>query len=138
VGSIDESIVLPSAGLRLISRGHGYAEVVRISASEQSEAVVRKVAASGREDLMMVLGTGCCDSTAPFLYDRYYPGPDVVEVGRVAGVPILAHRWLADLYAEEDGLEIDVNQDAVSDSFSLETEHGCRLTLRLAESGSAP
>jgi uncharacterized protein (DUF779 family) len=86
----------------------------------------------------MVLGTGCCDSTAPFLYDRYYPGPDVVEVGRVAGVPILAHRWLADLYAEKDGLEIDVNRDAVSDSFSLEAEHGCRLTLRLAESGSAP
>lgn len=48
---------------------------------------MRAVAASGREDLMMVLGTGCCDSTAPFLYDRYYPGPDVVEVGRVGDVP---------------------------------------------------
>jgi uncharacterized protein (DUF779 family) len=111
---------------------------VKVSATVGAEDAVRAVAASGREDLMMVLGTGCCDSTAPFLYDRYYPGPDVVEVGRVAGVPILAHRWLADLYAEEDGLEIDVNRDAVSDSFSLETEHGCRLTLRLPESGSAP
>ncbi|MGH2656629.1 MAG: DUF779 domain-containing protein [Actinomycetota bacterium] len=111
---------------------------MRISASERSEAVVRKVAASGRADLVMVLGTGCCDSTAPFLYDRYYPGPDVVEVGQVGDVPVLAHRWLADLYAEGDGLEIDVDRDAVSDSFSLETEHGCRLTLRLAESASTP
>jgi len=62
----------------------------------------------------------------------------VVEVGRVAGVPVLAHRWLAALYAEGDGLEIDVDRDAVCDSFSLETEHGCRLTLRLPESAAAP
>lgn len=79
---------------------------------------------------MLVLGTGCCDSTAPFLYDRYYPGPDVVEVGRVSGVPVLAHRWLADLYSEGDGLELDVDEDPNADSFSLETEHGRRLTLR--------
>lgn len=98
--------------------------------------MVRAVAESGRQDLVLVLGTGCCDSTAPFLYDRYYPGPDVVEVGRVGDVPVLAHRWLADLYAEEESLEIDVDRDAVSDSFSLETEHGCRLTLRLPESAS--
>jgi uncharacterized protein (DUF779 family) len=110
---------------------------VKVSASAGAEDAVRAVAASGREELVMVLGTGCCDSTAPFLYDRYYPGPDVVEVGRVAGVPVLAHRWLADLYGEEENLEIDMDRDAVSDSFSLETEQGCRLTLRLPESASA-
>ncbi len=101
-----------------------------VSATPNAEEAVRTVADSGREDLVLVLGTGCCDSTAPFLYDRYYPGSDVVEVGRVAGVPVLAHRWLADLYAEGDDLELDVDEDAVSDSFSLETEHGRRLTLR--------
>jgi uncharacterized protein (DUF779 family) len=111
---------------------------MRVSVTTGAENAVRAVTASGREELVMVLGTGCCDSTAPFLYDRYYPGPDVVEVGWVAGVPVLAHRWLADLYAKEDGLEIDVDRDAVSDSFSLETDHGCRLTLRLPESASAP
>jgi uncharacterized protein (DUF779 family) len=110
---------------------------VRVQATTEAEAVVRAVAESGRQDLVLVLGTGCCDSTAPFLYDRYYPGPDVVEVGRVGDVPVLAHRWLADLYAEEESLEIDVDRDAVSDSFSLETEHGCRLTLRLPESALA-
>jgi uncharacterized protein (DUF779 family) len=95
---------------------------VKVSATARAEAVVRKVAASGREDLMMVLGTGCCDSTAPYLYDRYYPGPDVVEVGRVA-----------DLYPIGEGLEIDADEGVVNDSFSLESEHDCRLTLRLAE-----
>ena len=103
---------------------------MRVRATTGAEDAVRAVAESGREDLVLVLGTGCCDSTAPFLYDRYYPGPDVVEVGRVAGVPVLAHRWLAELYAVGEGLELDVDEDPVADSFSLETEHGLRLTLR--------
>ncbi len=102
-----------------------------------AEAVVRKVAASGREELVMVLGTGCCDSTSPFLYDRYYPGPDVVEVGRVGDVPVYAHRWLADLYPEDDGLEIDVDEDAVGDSFSIESEYERRFTLHLVEGAAA-
>ena len=115
--------------------GHGsrILTVVRVRATTEAEVAVRTVAETGREDLVLVLGTGC-DSTAPFLYDRYYPGPDVVEVGRVAGVPVLAHRWLANLYAEGEGLELDVDEDAVSDSFSLETEHGRRLTLRVPAS----
>ena len=107
---------------------------MRVIATDEVEAVVRRVAESGRKDLVLVLGTGCCDSTAPFLYDRYYPGPDVVEVGRVAGVPVLAHTWLANLYAEGDGLELDVDEDPVADSFSLETEYGHRLTLRATPS----
>jgi uncharacterized protein (DUF779 family) len=109
---------------------------MRVRATSEAEETVRAVADSGREDLVLVLGTGCCDSTAPFLYDRYYSGPDVVEVGKVAGVPVLVHRWLASLYAEGDGLEIDVDEDPVADSFSLETEHGRRLTLRVPAASS--
>lgn len=80
----------------------------------------------------MVLGTGCCDSTAPFLYDRYVPGPDAVRVGEIAGVPVLAHGWLAKLYADGEGLVLDVDEGIQSDSFSLESEHDCRFTLRVA------
>ena len=109
---------------------------MRVRTTAGAEEAVRAVADTGREDLVLVLGTGCCDSTAPFLYDRYYPGPDVVEVGRVGGVPVLAHRWLAELYAEGDGLELDVDEDPVADSFSLETEHGRRFTLRVPAASS--
>jgi uncharacterized protein (DUF779 family) len=105
---------------------------VRVTATPEAESVVRRVVEGGREDLVMVLGTGCCDSTAPFLYDRYYPGPEVLEVGRVAGVPVLAHRWLAKLYRDSEGLEVDVDREVVSDSFSLESEYDCRFTLRVA------
>ena len=103
-----------------------------MTATERAEAAVRTVEASGRTDLVMVLGTGCCDSTAPFLYDRGYPGPDAVAVGDVAGVPVFAHAWLARLYGE-GGLVLDVDEGVVADSFSLETEHGRRFTLRLPE-----
>ena len=105
---------------------------MKVSATEAAREAVRRVIAAGREDLVLVLGTGCCDSTAPYLYDRYYPGPDAVPVGDVEGVPVVAHRWLADLYGHGDGLEIDCRRDSASDSFSLESEQGCRLTLALA------
>ena len=103
---------------------------MRVTATPRAEEAVRLVRASGREDLMMVLGTGCCDSTAPFLYDHYYAGADAIEVGRVAGVPVVAHGWLAKLYADEDSLLVDVDEGVIADSFSLETEHGRRFTLR--------
>jgi uncharacterized protein (DUF779 family) len=105
---------------------------MRVTATERAEDAVRLVEASGRTDLVMVLGTGCCDSTAPFLYDRnYYPGADAVEVGRVASVPVFAHGWLAKLYGDDDSLIVDVDENVVADSFSLETEHGRRFTLRV-------
>jgi uncharacterized protein (DUF779 family) len=104
-------------------------EPMKVTATAQAEAVVKRVAESGREELVMVLGTGCCDSTAPFLYDRYYPGADVEEVGRIAGVPVFAHRWLANLYAGGN-LEVDVDEGSPNDSFSLESDYDCRFTLR--------
>jgi uncharacterized protein (DUF779 family) len=102
---------------------------VRVTTTPEAEKVVARVAEQGRSDLVVVLGTGCCDSTAPFLYERYYPGSDVVEVGRVSDVPVFAHGWLADLY-EGGELVLDVDQSVVNDSFSLESDLDCRLTLR--------
>lgn len=107
---------------------------MKVKVTPQAEAVVRKVADSGRDELVMVLGDGCCDSTAPFLYDRYYPGSDVVEVGKISGVPMLAHRWLAGLYGDGE-LEVDVDEGVPNDSFSLESEFDCRFTLRVAADG---
>jgi uncharacterized protein (DUF779 family) len=105
---------------------------VKVEPTSAAEATVRRVAEGGKQDLVMMLGTGCCDSTAPFLYDRYVAGPDAVEVGRIAGVPVLAHGWLAKLYAGSDGLVLDVDEGVQSDSFSLESEYDCRFTLRVA------
>ena len=107
-----------------------------LSSTPRAEAAVRKVVNAGREQLVMVLGTGCCDSTAPFLYDRYYAGPDFAMVGSLQGVPVYAQRWLADLYGEGE-LEIDVDEGVPNDSFSLESEFDCRFILRARLGGSA-
>jgi len=110
---------------------------MRLTATDTAVRIVERVAAEGREDLVIVLGTGCCDSTAPFLYDRYLPGPDTVRVGTVAAVPVFAHRWLADLYGDAEELEIDVDEGITNDSFSLESELDCRMILRTGRPGDA-
>ena len=108
-----------------------------VRATPLAEATVERVRAGGRTDLVMVLGTGCCDSTAPYLYDRYYPGSDVVRAGEIGGVPVLAHEWLARLYGEGE-LVIDVDEGVPNDSFSLESEYDCRFTLRTAVRDTSP
>lgn len=110
---------------------------MRIEASEGARATVARVAAEGRGELVMVLGNGCCDSTAPYLYDRYLPEPGSERVGEIEGVPVLAPRWLADLYAGEETLVVDVESGIANDSLSLESEYDCRFTLRTPARGDA-
>lgn len=110
---------------------------MRLTSTERARETVRRVAAGGKQDLVMVLGTGCCDSTAPFLYDRYTLDAGAVRVGEVAGVPVFAHAWLARLYEQGRGLEVDVDEGVVNDSLSLESDLDCRFTLRVAETASA-
>jgi uncharacterized protein (DUF779 family) len=81
----------------------------------------------------MVLGTGCCDSTAPFLYDHYLLEPGAVRVGEVAGVEVFAHAWLAKLYDGERTLVVDVDEGVVNDSLSLESDLDCRFTLQVPD-----
>lgn len=108
---------------------------MNVDATDAAIETVRRVKADGRDDLVMVLGTGCCDSTAPFLYDHYLAEPDAQHVGDIDGVAILAPRWLAELYAGDATLTVDVDAGVVNDSFSLESEYDCRFTLR-APAGS--
>jgi uncharacterized protein (DUF779 family) len=84
---------------------------------------------SSRDNLVIVLSNGCCDSTAPYLYDNYVAEPDANPVGEIAGVTVLAPAWLAKLYPD-DVLTIDVEQGVIEDSFSLETDLDCRFVLR--------
>jgi uncharacterized protein (DUF779 family) len=104
---------------------------MKVLATPEAAEVVRKVAATGREDLTIVVGDGCCDGEAPFLYDRYVAPPDAERVGDVEGVPVIAHARIARLWGDGD-LDLDVDADVPNDSFSLESEFDCRFTLRLA------
>jgi len=106
---------------------------MNVTVTDAAEKIVRRVREEGRTDLIMVLGTGCCDSTSPFLYDHYLPEPDSQPVGVIDGVQILAPKWLAELYPGGEGLVVDVDDGVVNDSLSLESEFDCRFTLRVPE-----
>ncbi len=83
--------------------------------------------------LTITIGTGCCESTAPFLYEDFWPGPDQAVVGEVAGVPVYAPEYLRKLYPDADGVVVDVVLNVSAESLSVETEFDCRLILRSAD-----
>ena len=102
---------------------------MQVEATDRALEVVRTMAESRRGSLTITIGTGCCESTAPFIYEDFWPGPDQARVGEVGGVPVYAPEYLRALYPDEDGVVIDaVEVDA--ESLSIETEHGVRLVLR--------
>ncbi len=80
--------------------------------------------------LVFTIGTGCCESTAPFLYEDFWPGPDSEPVGEVAGVQVFAPEYLRALYPGDDGVTVDVEEGSMAESMSIETEYGCRFILR--------
>src|SRR5437870_13914146 len=106
---------------------------MNVSVTPEATTIVRRVREDGRENLIMVLGTGCCDSTSPFLYDNYLPEPDSQPVGTIDRVQIVAPKWLAALYPDGEGLVVDVDSGVVNDSLSVESESDCRLTRRAPE-----
>jgi len=102
---------------------------MRITATERACAIVDRAKAARAGRLTITIGTGCCESTAPFLYEDFWPGPDQAEVGEVSGVAIYAPEYLRQMYPGADGVVIDVTGE-LADSMSIETEFGCRLVLR--------
>jgi uncharacterized protein (DUF779 family) len=103
---------------------------MRVSATERAAAIVDQVRATRHGALTITIGTGCCESTAPFLYEDFWPGPDQEIVGEVAGVPVYAPAYLRAGYPGDDGVVIDVLEDQPAESLSIETALDCRLILR--------
>jgi uncharacterized protein (DUF779 family) len=102
---------------------------MRITATERATAVIERARAVRSGRLTVTIGTGCCESTAPFLYEDFWPGPDQAPVGEVAGVTVYAPEYLRNNYPGDDGATLDV-VDELAESLSIETEFGCRLVLR--------
>lgn len=110
--------------------------LMRVHATERASSVVERAKAARTGTLTVTIGTGCCESTAPFLYEDFWPGPDQEAVGEVAGVTVFAPDYLRALYGEDESVVIDA-MDELAESLSIETEFGCRLVLRGADFDSA-
>jgi uncharacterized protein (DUF779 family) len=103
---------------------------MKVEGTAAAARIVERAKRDRRGALVFTIGTGCCESTAPFLYEDFWPGPDQEQVGAVAGVPVFAPQYLRALYPADDGVVIDVDEDAVAESMSIETEYTCRFVLR--------
>jgi uncharacterized protein (DUF779 family) len=103
--------------------------VVRVESTPAAAAVVERAKKARAGALTITIGTGCCESTAPFLYEDFWPGPDQGAVGEVAGVTVFAPEYLRCLYPGDDSVVVDVFEGP-AESMSIETEWGCRLILR--------
>jgi uncharacterized protein (DUF779 family) len=108
---------------------------VKVTGTSRAASVVERAKHERTGALVFTIGTGCCESTAPFLYEDFWPGPDSERVGDVSGVPVYAPEYLRALYPAGDGVVIDVVDDLM-ESMSIETEYGVRFILRDA-SGAA-
>ena len=103
---------------------------MKVTASARAAEVIAEMTTRRSGTLTVTIGTGCCESTAPFLYEDFWPGPDSEAVGEVAGVPVYAPEYLRALYPGNDGVVIDVDDGLMAESMSIETEYGCRFVLR--------
>ncbi len=102
---------------------------MHVTATDRVEAVIERVKQLRGGTLTITIGTGCCESTAPFLYEDFWPGPDQEQVGAVAGVAVFAPAYLRTSYPGDEGVVLDVI-DELGESLSVETELGVRLVLR--------
>ena len=100
-----------------------------VTATERAVEVIRAMGERRSGVLTVTIGTGCCESTAPFLYEDFWPGSDQEPVGEVAGVTVYAPEYLRRQYPDDDGVVLDVTEE-LAESLSVETELGCRLILR--------
>lgn len=109
---------------------------VQITATDRAAEVVTEMTRRRAGALSITIGTGCCESTAPFLYEDFWSGPDQEQVGSVAGVPVFAPEYLRSNYPGSDGVVLDVVEE-LGESLSVETELGVRLILRGADFDSS-
>lgn len=103
---------------------------MRVTATERAVEIIEQVRRTRAGALTITIGTGCCESTAPFLYEDFWPGPDQEIVGDAAGVPVYAPAYLRANYPGDDGVVIDVVEHQPAESLSIETALDCRLILR--------
>ena len=106
------------------------ADCLTLDATAPALALIDRVRAERGDDLTFVFDGGCCEATAPYLYDRYVVDSNRVRIGEVGGVQGYMPGWLVALFTKPVRLTIDVTEGVVSDSFSAEVDFGCRFVLK--------
>ena len=91
--------------------------------------VVTRVRGERAGALTFTIDGGCCEGTAPHLFEDAILAGGAEQIGNVAGVPVYLQPAMAAPYRAAT-VTIDVVDDPTSDAMSLETEYGLRFVLR--------
>jgi uncharacterized protein (DUF779 family) len=103
--------------------------MVDVVLTHGAQALLARIRRERSGPLSMVIGNGCCDSTAPFLFEQYHAGPNEARIAELEGrVEVLLDETLLELF-EGCKVVIDADRVACADSFSCESELGMRFTL---------
>jgi uncharacterized protein len=103
--------------------------VSELRVSESAAAVIREIRSDRGGALTITIDGGCCEGTAPHLYENYVVPAGCIEIGRFDDIPVYIPGTLGDQYADAR-VTIDVIDDPLSDAMSLETSLRKRLILR--------
>jgi len=106
--------------------------------TEKARALLAEIRAENPSDTLVILvGGGCCENTAPILMKNFHVGRGDRLMGEAEGIGVYAS---TDVYPLIEGTpsEIDVTDGTGAGSFSLEVRRGVRLTLRPLPEASAP
>ena len=105
------------------------AAVAAVVLTQQARALLGRVRAERPGQLSLVIGNGCCDATAPYLFADYLPGPNEQLVGEIEDVPVFLDESLKRSFAGTE-IVVDARDDPQPDSFSCEAELGYRFVLQ--------
>jgi uncharacterized protein (DUF779 family) len=108
--------------------------MVKVAITPAAAAVVARIRGERSGTLTFTIDGGCCEGTAPHLLEDAVVTPPAKQVGEVAGVPVYLQPAMTEMYGAAS-VTIDVRDEPLSDSMSLETEHGLRFVLREGSPG---
>ena len=99
--------------------------------SPRAAEVVARVRRERSGPLTFTIDGGCCEGTAPHLFEHAVLTAESAKIGEAEGVPVYLQPAMVPVYAEAE-ITIDVIDDPTADAMSLETEYGLRFVLREA------
>lgn len=98
--------------------------------TEKARALLAEIRAERpSDDLVILVGGGCCENTAPILMRNFRVGRSDRLIGETEGVKVYAAAEIHPLIEGTPSV-IDVTDGRGAGSFSLEISRGLRLTMR--------
>ncbi len=104
---------------------------LELESTPTAKILMRKLAEKNGQTLILVMGGGCCDNTAPQLYKDFIAGPTMEKSGEIEGVPVYFESQLLRAYVGSIFVLDASPISGPSDSFSLETTEGYRFRFYL-------